>query len=53
MIIQFIRLKSKLPEESLKAYRLSDLAASIPGAYEVVEAPEVESLEVLFQLRAS
>ncbi len=38
-------------EESLKAYRASDLAASIPEAYKVVEAPDVETLEVLFQLR--
>ena len=37
--------------ESLKSYRESDLAASIPEAYEIIEAPNVEILDVLFQLR--
>jgi heme-degrading monooxygenase HmoA len=40
-------------EESLNAYRASDLAASIPGAYQVIGAPQVERLEVLFPLRDS
>ena len=94
MIIQFIKLKSNLPEdellnkarerepqfkaipgllqkyyvkldepgrygglyvwdspESLQAYRASDLAASIPAAYEVMEAPEIDMFEVMFKLR--
>ena len=38
-------------QESLKSYRESDLAASIPEAYEIIEAPNVEILDVLFQLR--
>jgi heme-degrading monooxygenase HmoA len=37
--------------ESLKSYRESDLAASIPEAYEIVEAPNIETLDVLFKLR--
>ncbi len=37
--------------ESLQAFRGSDLAASIPDAYEVTEAPDMETLDVLFQLR--
>lgn len=37
--------------ESLQAYRQSDLAKSIPGAYEIVEAPNIEIMNVLFQLR--
>jgi heme-degrading monooxygenase HmoA len=38
-------------QESLNSYRESDLAASIPEAYEIVEPPEIEILDVLFQLR--
>jgi heme-degrading monooxygenase HmoA len=37
--------------ESLKSFRGSDLAASIPAAYRVVGEPEVEILETLFPLR--
>ncbi len=94
MIIQIIKLKSKLPEEellrrakeresqfkslpgllqkyyvkldqpqqyggiyiwdsedSLNSYRKSALASSIPEAYEIVEAPNIEILNVLFKLR--
>jgi heme-degrading monooxygenase HmoA len=94
MLIQFIRLKSKLPEEelmrrarereprfkaleglvqkyyvkledpgayagiyvweskdSLDKFRKSDLAASIPAAYEVIEVPNIETFEMIFQLR--
>ncbi len=94
MILQFVKLKSKLPEEdilnkanerkpefeaipgllqkyyvkmneegsyggiyvwdnkeSLMAFKESDLAKSIPQAYEVVEAPNVEIMSILFQLR--
>ena len=38
-------------KESLKSYRESDLAASIPQAYELIETPNIEILDVLFQLR--
>jgi heme-degrading monooxygenase HmoA len=38
-------------EESMKAFRQSDLAASIPKAYEIVEPPQVETLDMLFKLR--
>jgi len=94
MILQFVKLKSNLPEEelltkakerkpefeaipgllqkyyvkmneegsyggiyvwdsteSLKAFKESDLAKSIPQAYEVVEAPNIEIMNILFQLR--
>ena len=94
MVLQFIKLKSNLPEEellkrarerepqfkaipgllqkyyvkidqsgqyggiyiwdsseSLKSYRVSDLAKSIPEAYEIVEAPTIEIMDILFQLR--
>jgi len=37
--------------ESLQAYKSSDLAASIPEAYEIIEPPAIELLDVLFQLR--
>lgn len=37
--------------ESLKAYRESDLAASIPVAYKIVGRPTVEILNTLFRLR--
>lgn len=37
--------------ESLKAFRESDLAATIPSAYKVVGKPEIEILDVLFPLR--
>ena len=94
MIIQFIKLKSALPEEellskanerkpqfeaipglmqkyyvklgqpgafggiyvwdtmeSLQAFKSSELAKSIPEAYQVIEAPIIEIMDVLFQLR--
>ena len=94
MILQFIKLKSRLPEEdllnkaherkpefeaipgllqkyyvkineeghyggiyvwdskeSLITFKESDLAKSIPQAYEVVETPNVEIMNILFQLR--
>ena len=38
-------------QESLDAYRESDLAKSIPEAYEIVEAPNIEIMDILFQLR--
>ena len=37
--------------ESLMEYRESDLAKSIPEAYQVVEPPVIEIGEVLFPLR--
>ena len=37
--------------ESLNSYRESNLAASIPEAYEIIESPSIEILDVLFQLR--
>jgi len=37
--------------ESLQRYRDSDLAKSIPEAYEVIEAPTIELMDILFQLR--
>ena len=38
-------------KESLQAYRMSDLAATISQAYKIVGQPNVEISEVLFQLR--
>jgi len=38
-------------QESLNAYRESDLAKSIPEAYEIIEAPSIEMMDILFQLR--
>lgn len=38
-------------EESLQTFRQSELAASIPKAYELAEAPGIEVLDVLFSLR--
>ncbi|MBX2817536.1 MAG: YdhR family protein [Saprospiraceae bacterium] len=38
-------------QESLDAFRASDLAASIPQAYEITKAPDIELLDVLFKLR--
>ena len=40
-------------EAALNEFRNSDLARSIPGAYEVIGAPRVEILEVLFPLRGA
>ena len=37
--------------ESLQEFRNSDLAKSIPEAYEIVEAPHIELMDILFQLR--
>ncbi|KYG72893.1 YdhR family protein [Roseivirga echinicomitans] len=37
--------------ESLQSYRQSDLAKSIPEAYEINEAPTIEIMDILFQLR--
>jgi hypothetical protein len=40
-------------EESLRSFRSSELARSIPTAYQIVGQPRVETFEVLFPLRAS
>ena len=37
--------------ESLQAFRKSELAASIPQAYQVIEGPNIDVLDVLFHLR--
>jgi len=37
--------------ESLQKFRESDLAASIPEAYEVTETPGIEIMDILFRLR--
>lgn len=37
--------------ESLAAFRDSGLAKSIPAAYEVIEAPGIQVLDVMFRLR--
>jgi heme-degrading monooxygenase HmoA len=37
--------------ESLKAFKESELAATIPQAYEAIEAPSIEIVDILFQLR--
>lgn len=37
-------------QESLQAYRSSDLARSIPPTYELVGAPRVEVMELLYPL---
>ena len=34
--------------ESLKAYRESDLAKSIPNAYEIAGTPDIEVMDILF-----
>ncbi len=39
-------------EESLRAFRASELARTITSAYQVVEPPRVETLELLFPLPA-
>lgn len=36
---------------SLKAFRESKLAKSIPEAYEVMETPNMERMDALFRLR--
>ncbi|MEC7772715.1 MAG: YdhR family protein [Bacteroidota bacterium] len=38
-------------EESAQAFRESELAKGIPKAYEIVEAPNIEVMDILFQLR--
>ena len=38
-------------QESLEKFKVSELAATIPEAYQVIEAPNIELAEILFQLR--
>ncbi len=38
-------------KESMLAFRQTDLAASIPKAYEIVEPPRVETFDGIFKLR--
>ena len=37
--------------ESIQSFRETELAASIPQAYKLLEAPEIEILDVMFELR--
>lgn len=37
--------------ESIQAYQKSDLAKSIPNAYEIEGAPNIEIMDIIFQLR--
>ncbi|KZS39299.1 hypothetical protein AWE51_12185 [Aquimarina aggregata] len=36
---------------SLQKYQTSDLAKSIPTAYTITETPDIEIMDILFQLR--
>ena len=38
-------------QESIIQFKASDLAKSIPAAYQVMEAPSIEIMDILFQLR--
>lgn len=40
-------------EAAMNEFRDSELARSIPGAYEVAGTPRIEAFEVLFPLRGS
>lgn len=37
--------------QSQQSYQASDLAKSIPSAYAINEAPNIETMDILFQLR--
>lgn len=37
--------------ESMQAFRNTELAKSIPAAYEIKEPPQVEIMQMMFQLR--
>jgi len=39
--------------QSLKNYQASDLAKSIPSAYVINDVPNIEIMDILFQLRDS
>lgn len=38
-------------KEAMAAYKVSELAAGIPAAYEISEPPSIEIMEMMFQLR--
>ena len=38
-------------KEWAQAFRDSELAKGIPKAYEILEAPNIEMMDILFQLR--
>ncbi len=38
-------------KESMAAFRQSDLAAGIPEAYQIIEPPEIEMMDMIFKLR--
>ena len=38
-------------KESAQSFGESELAKGIPEAYEILEAPDIETMEILFQLR--
>lgn len=38
-------------KEAMTAYKVSELAAGIPAAYEISEPPSIEIMEMMFQLR--
>lgn len=38
-------------EEALQEFRQSELAATIPQSYQLIKAPDIEILDVLFALR--
>jgi len=38
-------------QASIVKFKESELAKSIPAAYEIIEAPDIEILDILFQLR--
>ena len=37
--------------QSLQSYQASDLAKGIPAAYAITEAPDIEMMDIIFQLR--
>lgn len=37
-------------EENLNAYRVSDLAKSIPAVYDIIDKPEIQIFDVIKQL---
>lgn len=38
--------------QSLQSYQQSDLAKSIPSVYAIKEAPDIEIMDIIFQLRS-
>jgi heme-degrading monooxygenase HmoA len=39
-------------EDAMRKYRSSDLAKSIPAAYQIEDQPQVQTMQTLFSLRA-